>query len=403
MRKVIYLSSARLPTEKAHGYQIIKMCEAFSNVGTDVKLYHPYRAQPSGELNISPFEYYGVPPSFEVETLYGIDGVGWADLVCPSLKKTGFYIQSVVHAVNVLYRTRQFWPEPEVLYYSRDIFSTLALLRLRRLIKGQIIFEAHTFPESRAWFVMRGLRGLDRLVTITDHLKRFFSEAGFPTDKITVEPDAVDLTQFQIEETQKECRERLDLPKNRPIIGYVGRFHTMGREKGIPELIQAMKHLPTSLTKGAPLLLCVGGPMSRVPKYQRIAREHGVRSENIVFNARVPNRKVPYWMRACDICTIPWTRNRFSAYYTSPLKLFEYMASGVPIVSSRLPSLEEVLRHEENALLHEPGNPISIAAEIRRLLENQGLADKLATEALRDVKEYTWNQRANRLLETVSE
>ena len=58
--------------------------------------------------------------------------------------------------------------------------------------------------------------------------------------------------------------------------------------------------------------------------------------------------------------------------FTSPLKLFDYMAAGVPIVASDLPALREVLRHEENALLARPGDPEAFALAVRRVLADPG-------------------------------
>jgi glycosyltransferase involved in cell wall biosynthesis len=91
------------------------------------------------------------------------------------------------------------------------------------------------------------------------------------------------------------------------------------------------------------------------------------------------------------VVTIPWPWTNFSAYYTSPLKLFEYMAAGVPIVASALPSLREVLRHDRNALLVEPGNPVSLAQGLQKVLSRSALADKIAERARVDVAKYTWH------------
>jgi glycosyltransferase involved in cell wall biosynthesis len=80
------------------------------------------------------------------------------------------------------------------------------------------------------------------------------------------------------------------------------------------------------------------------------------------------------------------------------MKLFEYMAAGVPIVASDLPSIREVLRHGENAWLVKPGEPDAIAKGIQIILENPPLANQLSRQACLDVRDYTWRQRANRIL-----
>ena len=84
--------------------------------------------------------------------------------------------------------------------------------------------------------------------------------------------------------------------------------------------------------------------------------------------------------------------------FTSPLKLFDYMAAGVPIVASDLPSLREVLRDGENALLANAGDADAFAAAVRRLLADRSLADRLGRQARIDVQQYSWDARARTLL-----
>jgi glycosyltransferase involved in cell wall biosynthesis len=171
-------------------------------------------------------------------------------------------------------------------------------------------------------------------------------------------------------------------------------------EKGIPELVEAMKDL-SSVNGAEPLLLCVGGPMDAVPTYLELARRIGIPQDRLRFVDRVPNTEVPYWIRSCDVATIPWTWTEFSAYFTSPLKLFEYMAAVVPILATDLPSIREVLRHGENAWLVPPGDPKALAEGIRHLLENPDLAERLAQQARKDVRQYTWKRRAAVILRHV--
>lgn len=194
----------------------------------------------------------------------------------------------------------------------------------------------------------------------------------------------------------------LGLPLERPIVGYVGRFRTMEKEKGIPELVEAMGYLP-EINGTDPLLLCVGGPIEAVPAYMERARRAGVPESRLKFVDRVPNTEVPLWMRACDVVTIPWPWTEFSAYFTSPLKLFEYMAAGVPIVATDLPSIREILRHGENAWLVPPNDPKALAAGILHLLKNRDLAARLTEQAREEVRKYTWEQRAKAILELLEE
>jgi glycosyltransferase involved in cell wall biosynthesis len=85
-------------------------------------------------------------------------------------------------------------------------------------------------------------------------------------------------------------------------------------------------------------------------------------------------------------------------YFTSPLKLYEYMAAGLPIVASDLPSLREVLRHDENALLVPPDEPAALADSLGRLLTDAALGERLRRQAHADVQGRTWSARAASVL-----
>ena len=98
---------------------------------------------------------------------------------------------------------------------------------------------------------------------------------------------------------------------------------------------------------------------------------------------------------------MPHPKTHFYSFNVSPLKLFEYMAAGRPIIASNLPSICEVLMHRKNSLLVAPGSHIAICNSILELLEDHVLNEKISTNALNDVKKYTWNIRAKRVLESL--
>jgi glycosyltransferase involved in cell wall biosynthesis len=128
------------------------------------------------------------------------------------------------------------------------------------------------------------------------------------------------------------------------------------------------------------------------------ARDRGV-AERVELRGHVPYDQVPSVLAAASVALLPLPDEPVARLFTSPLKLFDYMAAGVPIVASDLPALREVLRHEENALLARPGDPEAFADAVRRLLADESLAVRLGRQARADVAGSSWDARARALLD----
>ena len=104
------------------------------------------------------------------------------------------------------------------------------------------------------------------------------------------------------------------------------------------------------------------------------------------------------YLAAADVLVLPNTaRTRMSERYTSPLKLFDYMAAHRPIVASDLPSLRDILTHE-NAILVGPDDASALRDGIRKILDDKAFGVQLAERAFEDVHRYTWQKRAAKIL-----
>ena len=93
----------------------------------------------------------------------------------------------------------------------------------------------------------------------------------------------------------------------------------------------------------------------------------------------------------------PLPDNLYSRAFTSPLKIFEAMAAGIPVVASDLPAIREVIRDGENGVLVTPGDPAALAAGLDRVLGDPALAESIARQARKDVEAYAWDRRAERI------
>jgi glycosyltransferase involved in cell wall biosynthesis len=370
-----------MPTRKAYGYQISKMCEAFALNGLEVELWMPEKeGQGVEEL----FSYYGVKKNFRIKVIKGTDYLKYY----PFLGKLSFWLKSIIFLFKLAFA------KPE---FGSVIFSRNPEIAWLFSLKGfKTVYEAHNWPKSKNFLHKFFLKKIDRLIVITGNLKELYVKNGILPEKIIVQPDAVDMEIFDIKMEKDAAREKLSLPKDKTILVYTGRFKTMGMEKGISDILKAL-----AILKNKDLLfVAVGGLAEDKLFYEELARKLGV-AENVIFFPYCEQKKLAVYQKSADIFLMPFPNKEHYAHYMSPLKLFEYMAAERPIIASDLPSIRDVL-NEKNAILVEPSRPESLAEGISRTLKNPELAGSIARNAYEDVKKYTWVKRARRIIEFVN-
>jgi len=387
MKKIIYVTNARIPTEKAHGLQIMKSCEAFVLKGINVKLIVPSRVNTPVE---DPFDYYGIRKRFPIKKLFCIDLFR-----TPFLSKTiSFYIQSLSFGfLAALYLLPE--KNKKYTFYSRD-YATLFFLCL---FGFSPVAEIHDYRSKKSKRVIHYILRKSRKVIVNSPgtLKLISGHySGISADKFYAVPNGVDLEFFDIKETQEEARKKLDLPLDKIIISYMGRLETVGQEKGVSELVQAF----SKINDPGLILLIVGGPDSLIEKYRLKVADHNLDTNQVIFAEQVDHKKMPLYLRAIDIAVIPMPDDRH-AKTTSPMKLFEFLAAGKVITASDLPSLRTYL-NEKNAIFFKAGDSKDMAEKIKFILENPHLADNLSRQAQEDAKQYSWNNRADRIINFIS-
>lgn len=220
----------------------------------------------------------------------------------------------------------------------------------------------------------RGLLGLTKL--LGDDIEEFL---GRKVPYLVV-PDGVDLA-------QAADRPRTPSPDVRWRLLYIGSLH---RWKGIETAIAAMAHVPDSL------LLIAGGGGERIRQLTNFAHALHV-SDRVRFLGQVaPNERFT-WIHNADICVLPLSTRRIAERYTSPLKLFEYMAAGKPIVVSDLPSIREVIEHRTHAMMVEVENPFAFSQGINELLTDETRRRTMARNARTRAEQFTWYARAQKI------
>jgi glycosyltransferase involved in cell wall biosynthesis len=258
--------------------------------------------------------------------------------------------------------------------YGRDELVLWAMGQWSRTV-----WETHT----GAWSVVAraAARRAKKMVAISQGLKDFYTGHGVPADKIVVAHDGVDLSSFVNPQSKEQARARLGLPLDARIALYVGRLDGW---KGTDTLFEASKSLSEAH------IVAIGGEPAQVEALR-------TKYPKVVFLGYRPYKELADNLAAADVLVLPNTaKEKVSAYFTSPLKLFGYMAAGLPIVASNLPSIREIL-DEQTAVLVHPDEPHALAEGIEMALRHPELGER----AKEKVKEYTWNARAAGILKQI--
>jgi len=183
-------------------------------------------------------------------------------------------------------------------------------------------------------------------------------------------PNGFENSLFRVMKTPKE--------KNKILIVYSG--FSLREDMGIDVLIKSLDFLNLENAE----ILIIGG-------------DKKIKLKGVNFIGSVEIKKVPYYLNMADVLVLPYKKSEFTEYFTSPLKLFEYMAVKKPIVATKVGCFNGILKDGYNCILVEPGNPKSLAEGIKRVIGNKRLAEKIAKNAYGNSKKYTYKNRAKKI------
>lgn len=342
-----YLATARLHRVRANLIQTVHTAAAFARAGVRCTLYlPPWRAPRNVSLPLDPGRARIVP----LQLLHS----RWPRLApCLAHRRRWLACDAVYVRSAALSRGLR----------QAGITHHLEIHTLRELkAHGQVasIVEAHRRGRI-AW-----------LIPISHGLAAELIELGADPARIRVAPSAVDPGMFAAVAPFSGAG-----PTPRGL--YVG---TISADRGL----EVLEHLAREGTVQMDLV----GRLDAVapPVYSR-------------YRPAVPHREVPALYSETDFALMPYQTVLDHADGISPMKLFEAMAAGRPIIASDLPPLREVLSHGENALLVPPDDLQAWTASVERLSREPGLAMRLAERARQDVLDHTWDTRARSILEAI--
>lgn len=367
--KIAYISSSTIPSRSANSIHVMKMCQALAKLEHEVSLYCYNKGRSNESCSVSDYEYYGVANSFRIRKLFSF----------PCRVRNVFYSILVFF---FLYKQK-----PEIIY-SRNLLATL----FASLLNVPIMYEAHDAVNNRiSKTIINYLatkKNFINFVVITEYLKKQY-ELLVPNlkEKILVASDAADCVPNNVKSTKVRGDSKVFK------VGYVGSFY---KGKGVEIICEVAKICPEVSFH------LVGGDLEDV---KALGFSIDL-PDNVFLYGRVPHSQIYSYILSMDALLLPNQKvvecfggggNIGSC--TSPLKMFEYMATKKPIIASNLPVLEEVLLDKENALLCECDNPADWAKTIRFLKDNPEESKRIALNGYRDfIEKYTWDARVKKIL-----
>lgn len=373
--RIKLIFNGRFPSEKADSLFAILDAKSFAKAGLEIEMLVPRRLDRKGD----PFEFYGVEKSFVVKYLPVFD------LYFLPIPKTLAYFIGIVSFSLSCFVYGLFFSRKNDIFYSNEIIPIFPLTCFRKTF-----YEMHDYPESKKTLFGIMLRMISKILIHNSwKTKKAIEEFNLNAERIITLPNAVSLQEFDISIDKNVARNKLQLPINKKIVVYTGHFYSW---KGVDLMASVAQNLSQYE------FYFIGGNPKAVTEYQS-----KFNSQNLHFLGFKPHKEIPLWQKCADCLVLPNTaKEDISKYYTSPMKLFEYMASRVPIVASSIPSIMEIVSQNE-VIFFEPDNEKSLSEKIELALNNIQICEKLVKNARMKVEQYTWEMRAQKIIDFINE
>ncbi len=374
--RIYYVAHCRFPSPRAHAIQIAKMAEAMQLSGTDVHLIVPRR---NSTIAKSPREFYGLRTDIPVQYLPVLDCYAWG--------RIGYIVSGCSFVVAYwlfLFRKKLRGEHFSLYTIDMDQFSFIAI----SFLGTPFVMEVHSAKRygvllNRMFTRARAILTINAI--IKDELVTTFA---ISPEKIIVFPNGIDVDLFAQTVDRNAWRKEWSIAKEAPLALYVGRCYDW---KGIEIFHETFQRIP-GVTFG--FVGCTKDEFEKVTGKQ-------CAYANAFFFGERPYAEMPRWMKSADILLVIGTKkNEYSYYQTSPMKLFEYMSSGVPVLAAHTPALRDMVS-DTQVFFYEPDDAEDFSRNIEEILGNVPRARQFASRAERYAQTFSWENRVKIILQTL--
>jgi len=389
---VLIAADVRFPLERANGVQIVKTAAALSRAGAVATLLvRDSDPRPTDEI----LNLFGIAPGgVRVRRIAVLHRRG--SFVVP---RTAFLARALAACLAALHRG--------AVVFTRDLQLADLLLSVRR--RARVVYEAHAVES-----ILYGERGAlygtadQPRAAKADRLRRREARVwrrapAFVATTAGIRDTFVE--QFGARGRVSVIANGCDVPADRtfpglaterpPRVLYAGQLYPW---KGVDVLVDAIARVPDAR------LVILGGIPGEADagRIRARAEELGI-ADRVELRGHVPQAEVARELARARVVAVPVRQTEMTRRHTSPLKAFEAMAAGRPVVASDLPSSREFLRHGENAWLVPPDDAAALADGLTRLLGDDAVSERIARAAFDEAVAFSWDARARRLLDVFAE
>ena len=369
--KVLYVGSPALFSGGASPIHMMKMCQAMTRLGISVECVLPGRFSRK-----KLFDYHGVSENFGVTAIPFTDGPG----------------RQFVHGLAAsLYALRKRRNYDFVL--TRNLIFTWVCAGFFGI---PTVYDAHHPPVNRiAEEMIRFFSRSKNLLGMSfnsEGLRRIYSRLEIAPRNSVVAHNGVELEMFD-NPRHIPVRQKLGISPEKKIVCYCGNTY---EGRGMELLLDAAKRFRETE------FLVVGGAEHYINPHRESARSRGL--GNFTMTGLVPQSEVSSYLLASDILVLPYSSSMTieggtkAGDFTSPLKVFEYMAAGKPIVATEIPSVLEILESGRNSVIVPPDDPREFFDAVSFLIDDPGTGAQISRNALSDVQQYTWKKRVEKIM-----
>lgn len=365
------------------------MCEALSKLH-EVNFFHPFLSQRTLNERLS---FYYIEKRFRITRVVAFG---------PLEHKYLDFANRVIFFLQILFYLYFFKYD---LVYTRDFSFLVFLSWLPRFLrpKKKIIYEPHKiyYYSSKKVNDLRleieCVKLPDKFIAISHGVKQDLVQLGAEVKKIEVVPNAVKVDKFSLEFDMDAFRKENNISNDDVAITYTGSWETW---KGVDVLIKAFARVLEKT--GNCKLILVGGSKKDLINTRELIKSLEICAERILLIGFVSQSEVAKYLKISDIGVIPTVGKSAGLRYTSPLKLFEYMAAGLPIVISDLPSAREILKEDE-AVFFESENDNDLANKLVSLIYDKVKRERLGFLISQKSKEFSYEERCKKVTKAIND